>query len=85
MEMSASFCNRSGSSPHSGTAKPCIIAQSCMPLSSSHVGRASVSFSEVVKSHISARSPPSALFTVQEAPMISLLMGQEVEYEEECF
>jgi hypothetical protein len=44
-----------------------------------------VSFSEVVKYQVSACSPSSALFLVQEAPTISLLMGQKVEDEEALF
>jgi hypothetical protein len=56
-----------------------------VPPSSGPMGSASVSFSEAVKSQISSRSSPSAPCLVQEAPTISLLMGQEAEDEEDYF
>jgi hypothetical protein len=56
-----------------------------MPPSSDPMGSSSISFNEDLKNHTFSCSSPSAPFSVQEAPSIFLLMGQEVEDEDDCF
>jgi len=82
MAVLASTRNGSGFSPRSGSAHPGFVVQPCAPPSPSPLGSTPVSLSEAVKSQLSARSSPFAPCSIQEAPMISLLMGQDVEDEE---
>jgi hypothetical protein len=77
--------NGSGHNPYSGSAQSIYVVQPCVSPSSDPLRSTSISYSEAVKYQISSCSPPFSTCLVQEAPTISLLMGQEAEDEEVYF